>query len=120
METTAPSETALLIGSIIQRWPAVPQDDETHPEVRWEVRTVFDHDYNFHILVQQWRWNGEHFARAGYSLWYVLDVNEVLFVDEWPKADRAPQISAAAHVMKWEALCRELSEQRYGGHSDDI
>jgi hypothetical protein len=78
--------------------------------VRWEVRAIFDHDYTHHLLIQQWRWNwdNECFVGAGYSLWYASVYEEVLFVDEWPSATKAPHTKAAAHVMKWEKLVAEF------------
>jgi hypothetical protein len=108
---TTPTDTAASISPMLANWRITSGDDETHPEVRWEVRAVFDHDYTWHILVQQWRWNGHHFAMAGYSMWYIGLEETAIFVKEWPKADRAPLLDAAAQVMLWEKMLAEVTNQ---------
>jgi hypothetical protein len=106
--TDEPSPTALLIGPQLTDWRYGHTDDDTDPGVRWEVRAIFDHDYEQHLLIQQWRRCGDCFTPAGYSLWFIGMMASV-WVDEWPRATSAPHLAAAGIVASWGRGVRELN-----------
>lgn len=106
MTIPAPSITAQNIGPLLSGWSPGEHDWEEHPTVRWYPEVVFDHDYTHHLLVRQWEWDGTGFLAAGFSLWYLTD-DVTMFISEWPRAERAPLIAAAAAVSAWETMLIE-------------
>lgn len=106
-EPAPPTNTARSIGSLLIDWDVNTFDNEEHPEVRWDVKVIFDHDYTQHILVKQWlRTDEDIFAHVGWSLWHIGD--ETMFIKEWPNTSSAPLIDAAAQVSAWESMCEEV------------
>ena len=96
-----PSTTASKIGSLLNDWSYTSCDDESDPDVRWYVVATFDHDYEFHLLVMQWRSNGTTFDNAGYSLWFVTSDGSPVFCYEWPTTAKPPLVHASAYVLGW-------------------
>jgi hypothetical protein len=80
------------------------QDDD----INLELRITFDHDYEFHLLFQQWDYNNPE-AGWTYCLWFVGYHTEASLIKRWDTNDHGvPFLESATVVHEWMTMYREL------------
>lgn len=92
---------------------------DRHHRLHVVVRAVFDHDWEYHLLVQQCT-SGPAARLLGMKQWeyalYFCGAGEVIHICTFFDATRCPFVEAASMVEEWEASgCGH-----YGGRSNSV
>lgn len=84
-----------------------------------ELRVMFDHDFEYHLLFQQWDHNNPD-AGWTYCLWFVGYHTDASLIKRWDsKDDGVPFLEAAKIVQEWITMHTELEDYEEPEESEE-
>lgn len=95
------------IAHLVAQWKyGIPIIEDDNAGV--EIICLFDHDFEFHLLVQEYDFSSH---LRSYSLWFIGVHIDASLVKSWNGMDIPPFAEAAVIVQEWRQLMAATADQ---------